>query len=376
MSSLSRLINFDTETGVLVCESGLTIDELLRVCIPKGWFVPVTPGTKYVTIGGAIANDIHGKNHHQAGNFGNHIVELELLRSTGEFVNCSPTENRGLFSATIGGLGLTGIITKATIQLKKIYSPVIDAENCKFGSIDEFLDLASASEKDFEYTVSWIDSTATHTSLGRGVFIRGNHSGIQSELKLPNDKKILFPVNAPNILLNKLTIRAFNGLYYHRQLATVKKYQTPFDPFFYPLDSILNWNRLYGKRGFYQYQFVVPFTNGSIVMKSILKKIAAYGEGSFLAVLKTFGTIPSMGMMSFPRPGITLALDFANNGADTLKLLSTLDSIVGEAGGAVYPAKDARMSAESFQLYFPQWQEYTKYIDPRCMSDFWLRVTS
>jgi len=376
MSSLSRLITFDTETGVLVCESGLTIDELLRICIPKGWFVPVTPGTKYVTIGGAIANDVHGKNHHKAGNFGNHVVEFELLRSTGESMLCSHTENREMFSATIGGLGLTGIITWAKIQLKKINSPVIDAENCKFGSIDEFLTLASDSENDFEYTVSWIDCTAKRTNLGRGIFIRGNHSGTQSALGIPKDKKIPFPVNAPNALLNKLTIKAFNGLYYNRQISTVKKYQTPFDPFFYPLDSILNWNRMYGKRGFYQYQCVVPFEQGSDVMKSILAKIAAYGEGSFLAVLKTFGAIPPVGMMSFPRPGITLALDFGNNGADTLKLLTTLDTIVQEASGAVYPAKDARMSAASFQQYYPQWQEFTKFIDPRCMSDFWLRVTA
>lgn len=376
MSMLSRLIDFNTETGVVVCESGLTIDELLRVCIPKGWFVPVTPGTKYVTIGGAIANDVHGKNHHRAGNFGHHVLRFELLRSTGESIICTPQENNRMFSATIGGLGLTGIITWAVIQLKKIYSPVIEAENCKFGSIDEFLTLSHDSEKDYEYTVSWVDCTARQQKMGRGIFIRGNHSQVPAPFVMPREKKIPFPMEAPNSLLNKLTIKLFNGLYYNKQLQPIKKHTTAFDPFFYPLDSILHWNKMYGKRGFFQYQCVVPMDVGRDAMKTIVQKISTYGEGSFLAVLKTFGTIPSVGMMSFPRPGITLALDFGNNGPDTLKLLSTLDEIVMEAKGAVYPAKDARMSPKSFQQYYPQWQDFMQYIDPQCMSDFWLRVTA
>lgn len=375
MALLSKIIDFNTETGVLICESGLTIDELLRVSLPKGWFVPVTPGTKYITIGGAIANDVHGKNHHKAGNFGHHILRFDLLRSTGELMICTPTENSDWFSATIGGLGLTGIITKVTIQLKKIYSPIIEAENCKFGSIDEFLSIAKDSENDYEYTVSWIDCTARQSKQGRGIFIRGNHSLVPGPLEMPREKKILFPMNAPDSMLNNVTVKIFNELYFRKQLNDITKHSISYEPFFYPLDSILHWNRMYGKRGFFQYQCLVPMEVGSTAIQMILRKIAASGEGSFLSVLKTFGTLPSLGMMSFPRSGITLALDFGNNGENTLKLLSALDEIVAEAGGAVYPAKDARMSPDSFRHYFPQWQKFVQYIDPRCMSDFWLRVT-
>ncbi len=182
-------------------------------------------------------------------------------------------------------------------------------------------------------------------------------------------------MNAPDRMLNNVTVKIFNELYFHKQLNDITKHSISYEPFFYPLDSILHWNRMYGKRGFFQYQCLVPMEVGSTAIQMILRKIAASGEGSFLSVLKTFGTLPSLGMMSFPRSGITLALDFGNNGEKTLKLLSALDEIVAEAGGAVYPAKDAHMSPESFRHYFPQWQKFEQYIDPRCMSDFWLRVT-
>jgi len=376
-SAMARFISFDQENGLLRCDAGICLNDLLEFTIPHGWFVQVTPGTKYVTLGGMIANDVHGKNHHRVGTFGCHVNCFELLRSDGSRLLCSPNQNPELFTATIGGLGLTGLITWAEIRLKKIQGPYIDTESIRFDSLAEFFELSQDSDNAWEYTVAWIDSLAKGNRLGRGLFMRGNHSTTPGPEKLPPIKqKLTIPIDAPSYLLNKYSIKLFNNAYYRKQLSkTIHKPQY-FDKYFYPLDGIGRWNRLYGKKGLLQYQCVVPINNGEEIISEILKECSNKGQGSFLSVLKLFGKIPSPGILSFPREGATLALDFPNRGVDTFLLLDILDKIVIEAGGAVYPAKDARMASTSFKMYYPNWNEFEKYIDPHFSSSFWRRVTS
>ena len=375
---LDRFIRFDRDSGLLRCEAGVTLAEILRLIVPQGWFLPVTPGTKFVSVGGAIANDVHGKNHHGAGTFGCHVTRFELLRSDGSRMICSPQENAAWFAATVGGLGLTGLITWAEIRLKPIANPFVAVETTRFADLDEFFALSAAAEADYEYTVAWLDCLAGGRSFGRGLFVRGNHAAPQLSGLPPiaEPQGRTFPFDAPGWMLNNLSIRAFNSAYYHRQRGKTASGFRHFDPFFYPLDAVLAWNRIYGRRGFLQYQCAVPDDDGHKAIRSILEKIVASGLGSFLSVLKTFGGIPSPGMLSFPRKGVTLALDFPMRGAGTLTLLDELDAIVRQAGGAVYPAKDARMSPESFQAYFPRWHEFSQYIDPKFSSGFWRRVTA
>lgn len=378
VSFLKNFLAFDEEVGLLRCEAGVMLAEVLEVVVPRGWFLPVTPGTKYVSVGGAIANDIHGKNHHRSGTFGRHVTRFELLRSSGERLICSPTENAPLFKATIGGLGLTGLILWAEFQLKPITNSYIDTEHIRFGNLDEFFELSEQSDRDFEYSVSWIDCLASGKNLGRGIFMRGNHNNSKYRSSLPVNRKL--PVNvfldAPSQLLNTFTMQSFNTTYYYIHYKKIARKLTTYDSFFYPLDMIKNWNKLYGKSGFLQYQLVVPYSDNGLAIKEILGRIAKAGEGSFLAVLKTFGDLPSPGMLSFPRPGVTLALDFPYYGSKTLKLLDELDEVVSQNNGLVYPAKDARMSAKHFQQYYPNWREFEQYIDPKFSSSFWRRVTA
>ncbi len=377
VSHLTRFISFDEETGLLRCEAGVSLAQILELMVPRGWFLPVTPGTKFVSVGGAIANDVHGKNHHVAGTFGCHVTRFELLRSSGERLICSPTENVELFRATIGGLGLTGMILWAEFRLKPITNPFIAMERIRYSSLKEFMEISDASDQDYEYTVAWVDCLASGQQIGRGLFMRGNHETSAAYIgkKAPKKLTLAVPLDFPSFVLNTLTVKAFNTAYYHAQLARSIRKVVPYDPFFYPLDSIHEWNRMYGKRGFMQYQCVVPFENGYEVMLDILRRISHSGEGSFLAVLKKFGDVPSPGLLSFPKPGLTLALDFSNNGQKSLQLFEELDKVVRESGGSVYPAKDARMTAESFQAYFPQWHEFEPLIDPKFSSSFWRRVT-
>jgi FAD/FMN-containing dehydrogenase len=333
----------------------------------------VSPGTKFVTLGGAIANDIHGKNHHVAGTFGRHVKRFEILRSSGERSICSPTENQPLYAATIGGLGLTGLITWVEVQLIPIQSAYLDTRTTKFRNLDEFFDISRESDQEFEYSVSWVDCTSQGDNLGRGLFMAGNFSK-RSKPGRRRDLSIPFPCEAPSWLLNSYFMRSFNTLYYNKQFSRVVEGLTHYEPFFYPLDAILNWNRMYGRRGFFQYQFVVPFEQDKSIIKEIFARITASKRASFLAVLKTFGDIPSPGLMSFPRKGVTLALDFPNDGEPTLRLMRELDEIVFQAGGSLYPAKDARMSPQSFRASYPKLDEFKKLIDPRFSSSFWRRV--
>jgi FAD/FMN-containing dehydrogenase len=374
--AMNRFIAFDRERGVLRCEAGVTFAAILNLIVPHGWFLPVTPGTKFISVGGAVANDVHGKNHHQAGTFGRYVTQIGLRRSDEALLILSPSENQALFHATIGGLGLTGLMVWVEFSLKKIRSTFIEQQSEKFSNLTQFFALSEAAAKDWEYTVAWVDCLAKGSQLGRGIFFRGNHAATAKSNKEPVDygkTRLRMPFAFPGMVLNQVTINLFNQVYYHRPVK--KQTRVHFDPFFYPLDKIAQWNLMYGAKGFFQYQCVIPTAHAHEAMPRMLQTIAESGQGSFLSVLKVFGEVSSPGMLSFPRPGVTLALDFANRGKKTLALLAQLDEITLEEGGAVYPAKDASMSAQHFQRYYPQWAQFAEYIDPAFSSSFWRRVT-
>lgn len=373
---LDHLIQFDPASGVLVCESGVLFDAILQLVVPQGWFLPVTPGTRFVTMGGAIANDVHGKNHHRNGTIGCHVREFELLRSSGERLRCSPGENAGLFAATIGGLGLTGMITWASVQLQRIASPWVHNETIRFGSLDEFFVLCAESDRDYAYTVAWIDCASRGGKLGRGLFMRGNHAPAASAPSAYQSKVRRFPLVPPVSLVNSLSLKAFNQLYYHRQRLPRQHSVEHYQKFFYPLDGLLDWNKMYGPRGFYQYQCVIPLPAGQEATAALLRAISASGQGSFLAVLKLCGEQASPGLLSFPRSGVSLALDFPNCGARLHQLFGELDAIVSAAGGRLYPAKDGRMPGAMFRAGYPEWERFSTSIDPAFSSTFWRRVTA
>lgn len=374
VTGLRRFIAFDESQALLRCEAGVTLADVLSLLAPRGWFVPVLPGTQWVSVGGAIANDIHGKNHHRAGTFGAHVTCLELLRSTGERVLCSPERNADLFRATIGGLGLTGLILWAEIRLKRVPGSAIAMERVRFACLEEFLDLSS-SDQAYEYTVAWVDCLAQGRRLGRGLFLRGDHASGSPASSEAGDARLKVPIDLPSGLINRTTLALFNACYYRSQLRTKLRKTVPYEQFFFPLDRIGEWNRLYGRSGFFQYQCVVPDDLGRTIA-ALLTQVARSSETPALAVLKRFGSIQSPGLLSFPRPGITLAMDFANRGPSTLALLEQLDRLVVDAGGAVYPAKDARMSAASFRCFFPGWEAFAAHVDPKFSSSFWRRVTA
>ncbi len=373
-SKLDKFISFDKQNYLLTVEAGVLFSEILSVMAPQGFFLPVTPGTKFVSVGGAIANDVHGKNHHCAGTFGNHVTRFALLRSDGKIYECSQNENTDLYNATIAGLGLTGIILNATIKMLPIVSSLIDQKTEKFDSLSEFFQISAESESKFNYTVAWIDCLKQGSKLGRGHFISGNHSQDNNILLAGKTPKLNFPFNAPSQLLNKFTVGAFNELYFHRQFNRINQSQVHYEPFFYPLDGVLNWNRMYGKNGFVQFQVVVPRQDASDVISEILKVSSASGLSSFLAVLKEFGHPKSPGLLSFPCPGVTLCLDFPMQTNKTVNLMRTLEQITVSANGRLYPAKDALMSAESFYKMYPRIEEFKSFIDPCCSSSFAKRV--
>lgn len=374
--SLNRILSFDERNGSIRCESGVLLSDILDHVVPKGWFLSVTPGTKFVTVGGAIANDVHGKNHHCAGTFGCYVSEFELLRSDGSSHVCSRDKNADLFCATVGGLGLTGIITWAQIRLKKIANPTIDQEIIKFANLSEFFSIAHQSDRTHNYTVAWIDALAKGRSVGRGLLIRGNHNERnRGGASAGRNQKFSIPFELHFSAINRASITVFNALYYRKQAQRQVRSIVDYEPFFYPLDAIGNWNRLYGRRGLLQHQCVIPEELAEEVLSEMLAQTARSGQASFLTVLKLFGAKPSPGILSFPRPGATLTLDFCNNGRSTLQLLEKLDELTSEAGGAVNPYKDSRMSAECFQASFPNWQRLLAFVDPRISSSFWRRVT-
>lgn len=374
MGGLDRFISFDPVDGRLIGEAGLSLSKILQIVAPRGWFLPTTPGTRFVTLGGAVANDVHGKNHHRAGAFGNHVLSLGLSRADGERMVLSPTQNFDLFAATIGGLGLTGVIEWVEIQLARIDSTSLDVDIIPYGNLDEFWALADESVAGFEHTVAWIDCASGGAARGRGVFSRANwrqdgHFAVHGD-----ETWKTIPVEVPEFALNRLTVRTFNAFYHAAHRAKAGRARQHYARFLYPLDAIRNWNRMYGRRGMLQYQCVIPPESQRDGIGALLDEIIRAGQGSFLAVLKTFGEVPSRGLLSFPRPGATLALDFPNRGSDTLGLTNRLDRIVTAAGGGLYPAKDGRVSAAVFRASFPKWREFLAWKDPGMNSDFWRRV--
>jgi L-gulonolactone oxidase len=375
MTGLDRLIAFDAGRGIVRADAGLSLSSLLRVIVPKGWFTATSPGTRFVTLGGAVANDVHGKNHHLAGAIGCSVRALGLLRGDGSRLTLSPDENPDLFAATIGGLGLTGVITWVELQLAPIASAWLDVEIVPYDNIEAFWALAEDGASGFEHTVAWIDCLARGDKRGRGVFTRANWR-TDGRLDVHNDRtwKVI-PMDAPSFALNRFSVRAFNTFYYRAHKSMRKQQVQHYGAHFYPLDAIRSWNRLYGWGGLLQYQCAIPFDTARDALPALLDEIARGGEASFLAVLKTFGPRTSPGLLSFPRPGATLALDFPFRGATTLANLMRLDAIVREAGGALYPAKDGRMSAEMFRLSYPRLDQFLPHKDPHMNSNFWRRVS-
>lgn len=373
---LDTVLAFDREKGVVTCEAGVLLDDLLNLVVPAGWFPPVTPGTCYVTIGGALANDVHGKNHHRAGTFGRHVRAFELVRSDGQRLTCAPDMNRDLFAATIGGMGLTGLITQVTLQLMPVASSEMQQEAIRFGGLDDFFAIAAASDATHDYTVAWIDSLASGRAFGRGVFFRANHAPAGDAPPRRPVRRLSFPIKPPFPLINRLTLSAFNTLYRAAQPRTAEPRRIPYRPFFYPLDRVAHWNRAYGPDGLRQFQCAIPMAHARQAVDEMLRRTLVAGEASFLTVLKLFGAMPSPGMMSFPVAGATLTLDFPNRGARTERLLAELDAVTLAAGGRVNPYKDARMSPATFEASFPHWRDFAAHIDPGFSSSFWRRVTA
>jgi len=347
-----HLLAFDATAGILTAEAGVLLQDILEFIVPKGWFLPVTPGTRYITLGGAVAADVHGKNHHAQGGFGDWVLEFHLLTEAGKIMVCSPTENSKLFYLTLGGMGLTGFILQVSFQLIPIQTAFIQQQNYKAPNLEILCDLLETHHH-ATYSVAWTDCIAGGKHLGRSVLMIGEHA-----LELPKSYANHNPLNrnlpgslsipafAPAGFLNKLNIQIFNELYYYKSGNKSLEHFTPLDAFFYPLDRLLNWNRLYGKAGFVQYQMVVPKDQGRKALRDILTYIQQSKFPSFLAVLKTMGS--GTGVLSFPIEGYTLALDFPIR-PGLLAWMEELDKRVIEYGGRVYLAKDARMSAESFQ---------------------------
>lgn len=376
---LDRFIDFDPASGILACEAGVLLADILAVVgrpEPDGsaWLLPVSPGTRFVTIGGAIANDVHGKNHHRAGCFGRHVLDFELARGDGSVVSCSPETQPGLFAATIGGLGLTGVILSARLQLRRVAGSAVEAEDIRFANLADFFPLAAASDDEWEYTAAWIDCLATGAALGRGIFSRARHrpgAGAPPPALTP---RLGVPFAPPLSPLNRLTLRTFNEAYFRWLGGRDRRRVGSYERVLYPLDGIGGWNRLYGRAGFFQFQCVVPGAAAYDAIAELLARIAASGQGSMLAVLKTFGDLPSPGLLSFPMIGVTLALDFPDKGAATRRLLGELESVVAAAGGRLYPAKDAAMSAETFHRGYPRIGEFMRHVDPAMSSGFARRV--
>ncbi|WP_419870970.1 FAD-binding oxidoreductase [Chryseobacterium sp. CT-SW4] len=353
---LNKFISFDRLNGIIECESGVLLSEVLEVSVPQGYFLYVTPGTKFISVGGAIASDVHGKNHHAEGCFSEYVTEFKLMNENGEIIICSREENADKFWATIGGMGLTGIIISAKFKLKNIESAYIRQESIKADNLEEIFRLFDESES-WTYTVAWIDCLQKGKDIGRSILMRGEHAFqhelpqkmAKNPLRLKEKFKPTVPFYFPNFVLNALTVKIFNLLYYKKQTKKEIKNFIDYETFFYPLDVINDWNKIYGKSGFIQYQMVIPKEKGKEGMKKILETIANSGNGSFLAVLKLFGKNNPQAYNSFPMEGYTLALDFKVN-SKLKKLVEQLDNIVQEFGGRIYLTKDS-MSKSSLTNY-------------------------
>lgn len=366
-----RIISFDRDHGILECESGITLDAILEFIVPLGWYLPVSPGTKYITLGGAVGSNIHGKNHHIDGTFCNHVLDLDILIASGEVYSCSAERNPDLFEATCGGMGLTGLILRVRFLLKKIETSFIKQKQVKASNLSEILELFE-QYKHFPYSMAWIDCLKKGSHYGRSIMMMGENARMEDlnpgqrtlALKVHSRNHLNFRMNIPSFALNYYTIKTFNFLYYHKNLGREINNIVHYDPFFYPLDSILNWNRAYGKKGVIQYQFVLPKQSSEKGLVDILHRINKKGLGSFLAVLKLFG--PQKSLISFPMEGYTLALDFPVRD-NLLPFLDELDRVVLDYGGRLYLTKDARMKPEVFWSGYPnapRFQEIIRKYNP------------
>ncbi|HWJ28721.1 MAG TPA: FAD-binding oxidoreductase [Flavisolibacter sp.] len=360
-----KILSFDTAKGIFECQSGITLDKVLEVIVPHGWFLPVTPGTKFITVGGAVASDVHGKNHHVDGSFSRHVIEMDVLLGDGTVQTCSSTQLSDLFWATCGGMGLTGIITRVVFDLKKIETSYINQKQVKAENLEQLIELFEKYSS-YTYSVAWIDCLKKGKNFGRSILILGEHAKVEElserqkkePLKLPSKKQITFPFNLPSFVLNQFTVKAFNFLYYAKNTKKEINNVVSYEPFFYPLDAILHWNRGYGKKGFVQYQFVLPLESKEGLIK-ILNRISEAGLGSFLAVLKVFGKQDDL--ISFPMEGYTLALDFPVR-KGLFKFLDELDEIVLQYNGRLYLSKDARMKPEVFWSSYPKASKFASII--------------
>lgn len=358
---LDRMLGFDPETGRLQVEAGVSLKEIIDTFLPRGYFPPVVPGTQFVTAGGAVGCNIHGKNHHVAGCWGDHVRQLEILTGEGDVVTCDRETHPDLFDATIGGMGLTGLILSVEVELQPVESSAIEMESIRAENLDEFFEI-SADSTDYTHTVAWIDCVASGDAMGRSIFMRGRHApdGVTTErgmfdrladtIKNVADGRLL----ETNFLLNQATIRLFNEAFFRKEPRGVTERVEDYESFFFPLDSVEHWNHIYGDRGFLQWQCVVPERDA---IRAILEEITDTSMGSFLAVIKEFGD-RTHGGLSFPEPGITLALDFPNYGEPLFDLLDRLDALVVEAGGRIYLGKDARVSEEHFKQMYPEWEAW------------------
>lgn len=370
---LNRFLSFDNTTGVLRAEAGVTMGDILKTFVPKGWFLPVTPGTKFVTLGGAVASDIHGKNHHRVGSFGKFVTELRMMLADGFVVDCSPAKTPELFWATVGGMGLTGVILEVTFRLVPIQAAYIRARSRYVSNLAEALRVLSDPAMDDNYSVCWLDTTRTGASLGQGLVFTGHHAapnemptGVK-DLLAPHKTKpgLKVPISLP--VLNGLFMKIFNR-WYAMQNNKKDGYISHYDSFFYPLDAVANWNLLYGSHGMTQYQVVVPADNAAAVLGDMLRSLQSERFASFLTVLKRMGA-ESGGYISFPKEGFTLTLDVPLSGNPRLfRVLNEMDEEVIQAGGRVYLAKDSRMRPPAFRRMYPrlpEWQAVKSRVDPR-----------
>ena len=382
---LNRLSSFDEQSGVLKAEAGTTLGQVINDFLPRGWFPAVVPGTKFVSLGGCVAADIHGKNHHRDGAFGAHVKEIEIVLADRSRRRCSPEKDAQLFWATIGGMGLTGIVTEVSFHLIPVETSYLVVQHHQAKDLDASFEVLSDKTWDDHYTVAWIDCLAKGSSLGRGVLMRGHHAkpgdlanNLRSRPYSKPRRQRNLGFDFPSWTLNSLSMKAFNELYYRLQGRRQQPFIADYESFFFPLDSIGNWNRVYGKRGFVQYQCVLPAAEAYKGMRALLEALAAAGRSSFLSVLKRFGSAGE-GLLSFPIEGYTLTLDLPVSDAELFPFLDRLDAIVLNYGGRVYLAKDARLSAETFRAMYPrlaEWLQIKSKVDPenRFASDLGRRL--
>jgi FAD/FMN-containing dehydrogenase len=367
MLRLNRMLSFDPDTGVLVAEAGLSLAEIAAHFLPQGWFLPVTPGTKFVTLGGALAADVHGKNHHLDGCISEHVPWIELSTPAEGMLRCGPELDPELFWATAGGLGLTGIIGTVALRLKPVPGPWLEVRHRPARDLDQILELLADPHLDAPYSVAWIDCLARGPRLGRSVLMLGRHlEGEEGASPFPLAPRFNLPFELPAFCLGTASVRLFNEVYYRINAGKTRPFRSGLDPFFYPLDALGHWNRAYGARGFVQYQCVLPEASAREGLLRILEAISAAGAASFLAVLKKLGA-EGRGFLSFPRPGFTLALDMPFRGEATLALLRLLDQLVLAHDGRVNLCKDAHLGREAFQSMYPRldrWRAVKRRVDP------------